>query len=120
MVLCSHAPLNQDDSTNSSTNPTPRGSVIQIYATGEGQTSPSGVTGTLGGSQSKTPVLPVKVAIGGQNAVVPYAGSVENSVAGLFQVNAVVPQTVAPGPAVPLRIAVGGIPSQSGATIAVK
>jgi len=114
------AVLNQDNSRNSASNPALRGSVIQIYATGEGQTEPAGVTGSLNGTHSKKPVLQVKVTIGGQDASVQYAGSVENSVAGLLQVNAVVPQTVTPGPAVPVSISVGGVPSQSGATIAVK
>jgi hypothetical protein len=41
--LSQAAVLNQDSSVNGTTNPAPRGSVIQIYATGEGQTSPPGV-----------------------------------------------------------------------------
>ena len=36
------AVLNQDSSVNSASNPAPRGSVIQIYATGEGQNVPAG------------------------------------------------------------------------------
>jgi uncharacterized protein (TIGR03437 family) len=62
----------------------------------------------------------VKVAIGGQDALVQFAGSAGNAVAGLFQVNAVVPQTVTPGTAVPIAISVGGVASQSGVTIAVQ
>jgi uncharacterized protein (TIGR03437 family) len=114
------AVLNQDNSVNSAANPAPRGSIVQIYATGEGQTLPPGVTGTVTGSDLKTPVQSVKVAIGGQDAFVQYAGSAGNAVGGLFQVNAVVPQTVAPGAAVPIAVSVGGVPSQSGVTIAVQ
>ena len=114
------AVLNQDNSVNSASNPAPRASIIQIYATGEGQTSPQGVTGSVIGTNLKTPVLLVKVTIGGQDAVVPYAGSSGAAVAGLFQVNAVIPPSVAPGAAVPIAISVGGVPSQSGATIAVQ
>jgi uncharacterized protein (TIGR03437 family) len=114
------AVLNQDNSVNSASNPAPRGSIIQIYATGEGQTSPQGVTGSVTGTDLKTPVLHVNVTIGGQDAVVPYAGSAGAAVAGLFQVNAVVPQAVAPGAAVPITISVGGVPSQNGVTIAVQ
>jgi uncharacterized protein (TIGR03437 family) len=114
------AVLNQDNSVNSATNPAPRGSIIQIYATGEGETSPHGVTGSVIGTDLKKPVLSVKVSIGGQDAVVQYAGSAGASVAGLFQVNAVVPQTAAPGAAVPITVSVGGVPSQSGVTIAVQ
>jgi uncharacterized protein (TIGR03437 family) len=114
------AVLNQDNSVNSAANPAPRGSIIQIYATGEGQTSPPGVTGSVTGSDLKTPVQNVKVTIGGQDAMVQYAGSAGNAVAGLFQVNAVIPQAVVPGATLPISISVGGVPSQSGVTIAVQ
>jgi uncharacterized protein (TIGR03437 family) len=114
------AVLNQDNSVNDPSHPAARGSIIQIYATGEGQTTPLGVTGAIIGSDLKTPLLPVKVAIGGQDALVQFAGSAGNAVAGLFQVNAVVPQTVTPGTVVPIAISVGGVASQSGVTIAVQ
>lgn len=114
------AVLNQDNSVNGLANLAARGSVIQIYATGEGQTAPMGVTGTVNGSDAKTPLAPVKVTIGDQDAVVQYAGSAGNSIAGLFQVNAVIPQSIAPGAAIPIRISVGGVLSQSGPTIAVQ
>jgi uncharacterized protein (TIGR03437 family) len=51
---------------------------------------------------------------------VQYAGSAGNSVAGLLQVNAVIPQAVTAGSAVPVTISVGGVPSQGGVTIAVQ
>jgi uncharacterized protein (TIGR03437 family) len=114
------AVLNQDNSVNSAANPAARGSVIQIYGTGEGQTSPAGVTGTVIGADLKTPIAPVKVTIGDQEAVVQYAGSAGNSVAGLFQVNVVVPQSIAPGSAVPIRISVGGVLSPPGPSIAIQ
>ena len=114
------AVLNQDNSVNSASNPAPRGSVIQIYATGEGQTSPPGVTGSVIVTDLKQPVLPVTVSVGNQNAVVQYAGSSGDAVAGLLQVNAVVPQGVTPGTVVPIVVSVGGVPAQSGVTIAVQ
>jgi uncharacterized protein (TIGR03437 family) len=114
------AVLNQDNSVNDPSHPAARGSIIQIYATGEGQTAPLGVTGAITGSDLKTPLLPVKVAIGGQDALVQFAGSAGNAVDGLFQVNAVVPQAATPGTAVPIAISVGGVASQSGVTIAVQ
>jgi uncharacterized protein (TIGR03437 family) len=114
------AVLNQDNSVNSASNPAPRGAIIQIYATGECETSPHGVTGSVIGTGLKTPLLGVKVTIGGQDAVVQYAGSAGASVAGLFQVNVVVPRAVAPGGAVPITISVGAVPSRSGVTIAVQ
>jgi uncharacterized protein (TIGR03437 family) len=44
----------------------------------------------------RKPVLPVTVTIGGVEAQVQYAGSAPESVAGLFQVNVLVPQNLAP------------------------
>jgi uncharacterized protein (TIGR03437 family) len=114
------AVVNQDGSVNSAANPAARGSVISIYATGEGQTSPAGVTGSVTQSNTKAPLLPVTVKIGGIGATVQYAGSAPDEVAGVLQVNAVVPQGVAPGSAVPVTVSVGGIASQAGAMIGVK
>jgi uncharacterized protein (TIGR03437 family) len=112
--------VNQDGTVNSAANPAARGSVVSIYATGEGQTSPAGVTGSVTGSGLKTPLLPVTITIGGIGATVQYAGSAPASVAGLLQVNAVVPPGISAGPAVPVLVTVGKIPSQAGVTIAVK
>jgi uncharacterized protein (TIGR03437 family) len=114
------AVVNQDGTVNGVANPAARGSVISIYATGEGQTSPAGVTGSVTQSNAKAPVLPVTVNIGGFGASVQYAGSAPGEVAGLLQVNAVVPQGVGLGPVVPVTVSVGGIASQAGVTIAVK
>jgi len=111
---------NEDGSVNSEANPAARGSVVSIYATGEGQTSPPGVTGSVTQSNTKSPVLPVTVTIGGIGAVVQYSGSAPDEVAGLLQVNAVVTASATPGSAVPVTISVGGVPSQAGVTIAVK
>jgi uncharacterized protein (TIGR03437 family) len=113
------AVVNQDQTVNSAANPAPRGSIISIYATGEGQTSPEGATGSVASSSATHPVQPVTVTIGGMEAAVQYAGSAPGEVAGLLQVNAIVPAAVTPGPAVPLKLSVGGVPSQAGATIAV-
>jgi uncharacterized protein (TIGR03437 family) len=111
--------LNQDSSVNSAANPAARGSVISIYATSEGQTSPAGVTGSITQSNRVTRLLPVTASIGGIGATVQYAGEAPGEVAGLMQVNVLVPQGASPGPTVPVTINVGGIVSQAGVTIAV-
>ena len=49
------AMLNQDNSVNSPSNPAARDSVIQIFATGEGLTSPPGITGEVTGADLKQP-----------------------------------------------------------------
>jgi uncharacterized protein (TIGR03437 family) len=113
------AVLNQDGSVNGPSNPAPRGTVVQIYATGEGLTSPPGITGSVTGSNMNSPVLRGSATIGGLDAAIQYAGSAPDAVAGLFQVNAIVPMGVSPGPAVPIVISVGGAITQTGMTIAV-
>ena len=114
------AVLNQDSSLNGPSNPAAPGSVIQIFATGEGQTSPPGQTGTITGSSGGAPVLHVKVTIGGIDAVLQFAGSAPTAVAGLLQVNAIVPQGAPSGPAVPIVLSLGGVPSPGGVTIAIQ
>ena len=93
--------------------------MVQIFGTGEGQESPANVTGgvTAGGNST---TLPVAVTIGGVQAAVTYRGSAPGEVSGVFEVDAVVPTGVTPGAAVPVIVAIGGQPSQSGITIAVQ
>ena len=112
--------LNQNGSFNSSFNPADRGSVVVIYATGEGQTSPAGADGTVAGATLKRPLLPVRARIGGQDAVVEYAGSAPGLISGAFQVNLRIADTVIPGPAIPIEITVGASTSQVNVTVAVR
>jgi len=115
------AVLNQDYSVNSAANPAGGGSVIMIYATGEGATSPAGVDGLMALAASPGPPPPaLTVQIGGQAATVSYAGNAPGLVEGTLQINAVVPMSVAPGNAVPVSFAVGGASSPAGVTIAVR
>jgi uncharacterized protein (TIGR03437 family) len=111
--------LNQDGTINGPGNPAPRGSVVSVYATGEGQTSPPGADGGIVEVSGIRPLLPVTGSIGDQSAEVSYAGSAVGQVSGLLQVNMQVPASAPSGGAVPLRITIGGS-SQSGVTIAVQ
>jgi uncharacterized protein (TIGR03437 family) len=73
-------------------------STIEIYATGEGQTNPSGVDGVLNnGPTLPKPVLPVSVSIGGLPAQVSYAGAAPGGVAGFMQLNVVIPSGLSAG-----------------------
>ena len=113
---------NQDYSANSASNPAAIGSVITIYATGEGQTTPPGVDGLPANNFNNLPhpTAPVTVTIGGLPANVKYSGGAPTAVAGLFQVNVTVPTGVIPGPSVPILLTVGGVASQTTVTMAVK
>ncbi len=104
---------------NSLSNPAPRGSVVLLYVTGEGQTAPGGTDGLLATLPPPSPTLPVSVRIGGKPAQVLYAGGAPNLVAGLMQINAQIPSDLLPGPQ-SLYVVVGPEMSPQGVTIAVK
>ncbi len=91
--------LNADNSYNSATNPAAKGSVIQIFATGEGL-YPGAATGSVVPSQPPFPVLtnPVRVTIGGTPAELLYFSEAPGLLSGVLQVNAVVPESVSSGP----------------------
>ncbi len=113
---------NADQSLNTAQNPAARGSIITIYATGEGQTTPPGVDGGIASDFANLPhpVAPLTVTIGGVPATdIRYAGTAPAEVYGLLQVNVTVPSGVTPGSAVQVIITVGGVSSQAGLTMAV-
>ena len=83
------AAINQDGTINSASNPAPIGSVISLYATGGGQTSPAGVDGQVSTSPLARQSLPVQVYIGQQivTTQLQYAGPAPGEIAGLMQIN---------------------------------
>jgi uncharacterized protein (TIGR03437 family) len=116
------AALNQDYSLNSPSNPAARGSVIILYGTGEGATTPVSVEGRVTSTIAPFPQtqLPVTVTFQGVPAVLQYIGETPGAVSGLLQVNAVVPATAPPGPSVPVQISINGQFSPTGATVSIK
>ena len=108
---------NQDGSANTAKNPAAAGSLITLYATGEGQTSPNGIEGKPV-SVATLPILPVTATIGGLAATVQSAAEVVGNV-GVMQVTVQIPGGVQPGHAIPVVLQVGGISSPAGVTIAV-
>jgi len=117
--------LNQDNSVNGQGNGAPRGSIVQVYLTGEGQTRPAGVTGaittaTLPPPQvTPAPLLAVGVTINGQPALYVYAGEAPGLVAGMMQLNVQIPAS-APSGALPILVSIGGNTSQNGVTVSVQ
>ena len=107
-----------DGTVNSASNPAARGSIVVLFATGEGQRNPAGVTGALAPAYD-TPVLPVSVSIGGVAAELGYAASAPGF-AGLMQINLTIPPGAPIGAAVPVILTVGTAQSRSGVTIAIK
>jgi uncharacterized protein (TIGR03437 family) len=112
--------LNQDLTVNSSTSPAAAGSVVVIYATGEGQTTPAGIDGKLAlGPVYPAPKAAVSVTIGGVAAEVLYAGAAPSLATGVMQVNARIPAGMVSGDNT-VTVSVGAAASQLGITVAVK
>lgn len=116
----SGAILNQDLTLNSPSNPAERGSVVVLYATGAGSMSAPLNDGQVVENSSYVSVLPVVVTIGGVAAQVLYSGAAPGLVAGVLQVNSVVPQNVTPGDSVSIGLTVGTFSSPSGVVLAVR
>ena len=112
------AALNENGTFNMVNGPAPAGSIVSLFATGEGLTSPAGVDGKAGSSPLPRPRLTVQAVIDGQPAEVLYAGGVLGVVAGVMQVDVRVPAGTRAGN-VPVSIMVGTATSQPGVTIAV-
>ncbi len=112
---------NQDGTPNSSSNPAHPGDIIVLFGTGEGQTDPPGVDGLVASSTYPKPHLGYAVSIGGVSVAptdIRYFGAVPGVVAGVFQVNAVVPASVTAGNQ-PVVVTVGNASSQQNLTVAI-
>ena len=99
--------------------PVKRGEYVAIFATGLGAVSNQPATGAAALSipLSNTSALPT-VIIGGAQAQVTYSG-LAPGFAGLYQVNAVVPDAAVSGDSVGLSVTIGGVVSNT-VTIAVQ
>ena len=116
------AALNENGALNSASTPARMGSVLTLFATGEGQTSPQGVDGKPATAPFPTPNHPVSVTIDTQTIFsdqILYAGGGPGEVAGVLQINVRIPAGITPGIAVPVFIHVGNATSQVGVSIAV-
>lgn len=109
-------------SVNGPQNPAVRGGIIVAYLTGAGQTVPPSVDGVVAESAGRLS-LPVEASLDWP-ALVPvevlYAGPAPGIVAGVSQVNLRLPDSPMRSGAHPLYISVGGIWSQSAATVSIR
>jgi uncharacterized protein (TIGR03437 family) len=115
--------LNHDGRLNGPTTQEPKGGIVVLFITGEGQTSPPGVSGKITTVSSTPPLTPkstaaVSVLINGQQASVAFYGEAPDLVSGVMQVNVQIPTTISSGN-VPIQVLVGGKSSQNGVTVAV-
>ena len=112
--------LNQDFSVNTPTNPAAAGTVVAIYCVGGGVTNPPSADGAVFAATAPVLVQSATVTIGGMNAQVLYSGAVSGSIAGLTQVNAMVPPGLTAHGQLPILVSIGGVQSQSGVTVAIQ
>jgi uncharacterized protein (TIGR03437 family) len=94
-----------------------------MYGTGFGALNPAlgdGVIATTRPTPSNTPVAFVAVAVGGNVATIVYDGPAPGEIAGVMQVNFIVPPAATPGAAVPLQMQAGGNFSPANLTMAVQ
>lgn len=122
------AALNQDGTVNSSANPAPRGSIVSLYATGFGLTTPGCLTGALnppGAANLRATVSSWATGAGGIPQVL-YAGGAPTLLCGVQQINLRIPDQV-PQPLNAVQVTLSlQLPNQFGAnttqatTIAVK
>ncbi|MBI1788479.1 MAG: cadherin-like domain-containing protein [Acidobacteria bacterium] len=104
---------------NLSSDPVTPGAAVVLYVTGEGATAPPGVDGKLAVVPLPQPMQPISVRIGGKDAQVLYSGGAPGLVAGVMQLNVVVPPDLSPG-TVTLVVLSGTVESQPGVTLEVR
>ena len=108
--------FNSDNSSNVA-NAAARGTVVQIYLTGEGQTSPAGVDGEVTAAPYPAPLLPIAINVGGAPANYEFAGEAPGLVAGTLQLNVMIPPTLTVTGNVPLVVTIGSASTQGGVTV---
>jgi uncharacterized protein (TIGR03118 family) len=102
--------LNADGTVNSAGNPAARGSMVTLFATGEGVTNPADSDGTVEADASRIPVAPISVTIGGAAATIGADGSTPKDVSGVLQMTATIPTSISAGSAAVVLTA-GGVAS---------
>jgi uncharacterized protein (TIGR03437 family) len=113
--------LNQDGTLNSAANPAAKGSIIALFATGDGVESPAQTDGAFTAAPYPMTAANVGVLIGAaqEAAEILYAGAAPTLVAGALQVNARIPANLNESGQVPILLVVGGLSgSNTGGVVA--
>jgi uncharacterized protein (TIGR03437 family) len=106
-------------SINERNNPAIRGTEVAIYATGLGQTDPALTDGIVVEGPRRSTQM-VSVMVGNTPAEIIYAGAAPGGIAGVYQVNFIVPAAAATSSSVPISVRAGNNASPGGTTISVQ
>jgi uncharacterized protein (TIGR03437 family) len=106
--------LNQDSAFNGPASPAARGEYISVYGTGGGIYNAPDSNGLQWLAQ------PVTVVFGDAQTSVQFAGAAPGYTTGLQQFNVQIPADAPAGPAVQIRVVIGGTNTPSGVTVAIK
>ena len=117
------AAINQDGTVNgprtNDTRPAVQGSVVTLYATGLGVTSPSGITGSVSPTNQLLRITgPASVLVNGQNAVIEFIGAAPGLVTGVNQINVRLPLGISG--TVPILITINGFTSPAGTVLVIQ
>jgi uncharacterized protein (TIGR03437 family) len=83
--------VNQDGSVNSASHPAPQGSVLTLYLTGLGLTSPLSQDGSVSAPPLPVPAAGVTVYFNGNQVQPQFAAAADGLIAGITQVNVQIP-----------------------------
>lgn len=113
--------VNADGSLNSPENPASRGLAVSVWVSGVGTFSPMREDGAIEGTTGPYPQIdaPVRVRLAGYDADVTYAGAAPGLVAGIAQINFVIPETVQDGRNLFVWVGEGSDPPAARGSIAV-
>lgn len=112
--------LNEDSTTNGPGAAALKGSLITLYATGGGATTPVSDDGVITTDTPGALNLPITARIGDADAEVVSAGPVPGGVSGMIQVTARVAVDLETGGSVPVELTIGGVTSQPGVFVTVE
>ncbi len=116
------AALNENGTPNSLSNPARRGSIVVLYGTGAGLTSPpseDGVLTPIASPDALPKVGGIRVLVGEAVGEIVYAGAAPGLVSGVTQINVRIPESISAG-VVDIRFSIAGVDQHNFTTIAVQ
>jgi len=96
--------INQDGSINSASDPAPQGSVLTLYVTGLGLTSPLSQDGSVSAPPLAVPMASISAYINSNPVQPQFVGAADGLIAGITQLNIQVPVAAYPSNAVSISI----------------